>query len=335
MTATLPTSLATMGQLVQPGLRKAVAELNPSVRHVVSYHLGWTDERGNPTSGGGGKALRPALASLSALAVGAQPECALPGAVAVELVHNFSLLHDDVMDGDVQRRHRTTAWRLFGVPAAILAGDAMLTLAVDVLERAAEPLATRCLTDAVQRLIAGQSMDVEFEHRHDVTLDECLAMAEGKTGALMRAATSIGAVLAGASPTAVADLEQFGAHLGLAFQLVDDLLGIWGSPQVTGKPVLADLRVRKKSVPVVAALTSDTPAGDELREMYLATDPPTEQELHTMADLVVKAGGLAWTETEARRQAHAAYACLDALDPPPDPRQALWELACFVTEREL
>jgi geranylgeranyl diphosphate synthase type I len=338
MTATLPKPVTIAGDLVQPALRKAVAGLDGSVRHVVSYHLGWVDEHGNPTTGSGGKALRPALTLLAAQAAGATPERALPGATAVELVHNFSLLHDDVMDGDMERRHRPTAWRLFGVGAAILAGDALLTLAVDVLQQQADSptarAATACLTDTVQRLIAGQSADVAFERRADVTLGECLAMAAGKTGALMRCATSIGAILVGAPPEVVDTLGQYGAHLGLAFQLVDDMLGIWGTPGATGKPVLADLRVRKRSVPVVAALSSGTPAGERLREFYRHPEPPREEDLPTMADLVERAGGLAWTEAEARRHVQAAGDCLATLDAPPEARDALWQIALFVTERD-
>ncbi|PXY30064.1 dimethylallyltranstransferase [Prauserella sp. PE36] len=334
MTATLPSEVTATQALVQPALRDAVGELRPPMRRIVSYHLGWTDEHGQARNGGGGKALRPALALLAAQAVRAGPEAALPGAVAVELVHNFSLLHDDVMDGDLERRHRPTVWRLFGTPAAILAGDALLTLAVDVLERAADPTATRCLTASVQDLIAGQSQDVGFETRMDVGLDECLEMAAGKTAALMRCAAEVGALLGRASPVASGLLAEFGRCLGMAFQLVDDLLGIWGSPDVTGKPVLADLRVRKKSVPVVAALDSGTGPGAALRELYGRPDPPTEEELRTMAELIERSGALAWTRDRAQRYVVEARSCLDRLAPPEPIHAALSDLTRFVVERD-
>ncbi|PXY22277.1 polyprenyl synthetase family protein [Prauserella muralis] len=334
MTATLPSEVTATQALVQPALREAVGELRPAMRRIVSYHLGWTDEHGEPRSSGGGKALRPALALLAAQAVRAEPEAALPGAVAVELVHNFSLLHDDVMDGDTERRHRPTVWRLFGTPAAILAGDALLTLAVDVVERAGDPAATRCLTGSVHHLIEGQSADVDFEGRLDVGLQECLDMADGKTGALMRCAAQVGALLGRASPVAAQLLADFGGNLGMAFQLVDDLLGIWGSPEVTGKPVLADLRVRKKSVPVVAALDSRTADGARLRELYGRTDPPTEEELHTMAELIERSGALAWTRDRAQRYVAQAQTCLDRLHPPPPIHAALTDLTRFVLERD-
>lgn len=333
MTATLPSEVTTIQSLVQPALRAEVAELEPSVQRVVSYHLGWTDENGTPAEVGTGKALRPALVLLAAQAVHSSPEAALPGAVAVELVHNFSLLHDDVMDGDTERRHRPTVWRLFGTPAAILAGDALLTRATEVLNRT-DCTVTDCLTTTVQRLIVGQSADVDFENRHDVELTECLEMASDKTGALMRSATEIGARLGGADPQTSALLAEFGHDLGMVFQLVDDLLGIQGSQDVTGKPELADLRVRKKSVPVVAALNSGTGAGASLRELYRQPDPPTEKDLHVMADLIDGSGALAWTRDRAERYAIDAASCLDRIAAPTAIRGALNNLTRFILERD-
>src|SRR5699024_6788589 len=226
----LPDEAGTARELVEPGLRAAVEELDPEIRDVVRYHLGWVDRSGNPVTGGGGKALRPALTVLCAQAAGVDPGAAVPGAVAVELVHNFSLLHDDVMDGDTERRSRPTVWWLYGVPTAILAGDALLTLAVEVVERSGDHADTRRGTGAVQELIRGQRQDVGFERRHEVALHECLEMADGKTGALMCCAAGIGPLLAGAPPETARTLGRFGRELGMAFQLVDDLLGIRGDP---------------------------------------------------------------------------------------------------------
>ncbi len=271
----MPEGVALARDLVGPAMESAIARLTPDVRVVAAYHLGFADAAGNPTGNGngagkGGKALRPALALLSARAAGAPPERGVTAAVAVELVHNFSLLHDDIMDNDTERRHRPTAWTVFGVGAAILAGDALLALAQDLLLEDGNPQgawAARCLSAAVQRLIGGQGSDLAFEKRDDVTLAECLDMAGDKTAALMACACSIGAVHLGAPPTLAMGLAGFGAHVGLAFQLTDDLLGIWGAPEVTGKPVRADLRARKKSLPVVAALNSGTPGAAELRAL--------------------------------------------------------------------
>src|SRR6204780_4942666 len=252
----MPAGVAVARDLVGPATEAAISRLSPRVRLVAAYHYGLADAEGNPVRVGSGKALRPALALLSARAAGVAPERGVSAAVAVELVHNFSLLHDDIMDGDTERRHRPTAWTVFGVGAAILAGDALLCLAQDILLADQAPQgvwAARCLSAAVHRLIAGQGADLAFERRDDVTLDQCLEMAGDKTAALMACACSIGAIYVGAPAELAMGLAGFGAHAGLAFQLTDDLLGIWGAPEVTGKPVRSDLRTRKKSLPVLAA----------------------------------------------------------------------------------
>ncbi|MGH3828761.1 MAG: polyprenyl synthetase family protein, partial [Pseudonocardiaceae bacterium] len=268
--------LAWSRTVVEPALRAAIDTLPASMQRIAGYHCGWWNEHGQPyqTSekgpkkaagkGSGGKAIRPTLVLLSAQAVGGVLAVAVPAATAVELVHNFSLLHDDILDGDLTRRHRPTAWSVFGLNAAILAGDALLTLALDVLAASGHPAATdttRMLTATVQKLIDGQSTDLTFEQHVQVELAECLSMVGKKTGSLISCACAMGASFGGGSPALVERLRGFGAHLGLAFQHMDDLLGIWGDPVVTGKPVYSDLLSRKKSLPVVAALNSDTTAG--------------------------------------------------------------------------
>src|SRR5215469_10027550 len=290
MTATIPAGVESARDLVGPAIAAALDRLSPDVRVVAAYHLGLAGADGRPAAKGStGKALRPALAVLSARAAGAEPERGVAPAAAVEFVHNFSLLHDDIMDGDTERRHRPTAWTVFGVGAAILAGDALLQLAHDLLLEGPAPQglwASRCLSASVQRLIAGQGADLAFERRDDVTLEQCRQMAADKTAALMACACSIGAIYVGA-PAVAMGLAEFGAHVGLAFQLTDDLLGIWGAPDVTGKPVRADLRARKKSLPVVAALNSGTPAAAELRALLTDPAPLTEEDLIHAAGLVV------------------------------------------------
>ena len=333
----MPEGVALARDLVGPAMEAAIARLTPDVRVVAAYHLGLADAEGNPTRGGSGKALRPALALLSARAAGSPPERGVTSAVAVELVHNFSLLHDDIMDGDTERRHRPTAWTVFGVGAAILAGDALLALAQEMLLESEAPQgawAARCLSAAVQRLIGGQGSDLAFEKRDDVTLAECLDMAGDKTAALMACACSIGAVHLGAPPSLAMSLAGFGAHVGLAFQLTDDLLGIWGAPEVTGKPVRADLRARKKSLPVVAALSSGLPEAAELRTLLTDPDPLTEGDLIRAADLVVAAGGRQWAENEADAQLDAANASLAEVDIRADVRAELTAIAEFITARQ-
>jgi geranylgeranyl diphosphate synthase type I len=348
MSVQSPEVLERVRVLTTPAMREAVARLEPSIARVAAYHLGWVDVSGAPVVGNGGKAIRPALAVLSAEAVGASPDVALPGAVAVELVHNFSLLHDDLMDGDEERRHRPTSWKVFGPAMAILAGDALLALAEDVLLEAPDetgPRAARHLTEATDRLITGQAEDLSFESRLDVSVEECLVMTGNKTGALLACASSIGAVLAGAPAAAVEALSGFGYHLGLAFQAVDDLLGIWGLPEITGKPSWSDLRQRKKSVPVAHALSSGGRIGERLAALLgndlggvrVAEGGPrlSDEDLALAAKLVQEAGGRDLTMAEAQRQLELALERLDAVEAPGRPRDELIDLARFVTTRDL
>jgi geranylgeranyl diphosphate synthase type I len=317
-------------------MKAAVGTLPPSMRRIAGYHLGWWDRFGVHVSKDGGKAIRPTLVLLSAAVVGGSPRESVPAATAVELVHNFSLLHDDVMDGDLTRRHRPTAWSVFGIGAAILAGDALLTLALDVLAASGHPAATaamRTLSSAVQELVDGQCADVEFEQKSTVDLMECERMAAGKTAALIGSACALGGMFAQAAPEQVVHLRTFGEQLGLAFQHVDDLLGIWGKPRLTGKPVFSDLRNRKKSLPVVAAMTSNTAAGQELAELYARATPPTDEELPHIATLVEKAGGRSWSQSQANDLLARALVRLYELGPSSPATAELSDLVHLLTHR--
>jgi geranylgeranyl diphosphate synthase type I len=323
--------------VVDPAMRAAVDTLPAAMRRVAGYHFGWWDADGTPRAGDAGKAIRPTLAVLCAEAVGGSAVDAVPAAVAVEMVHNFSLLHDDVMDRDVSRRHRPTAWTVFGVSAAILAGDALLTLAYDVLAVSGHPRAQdamRMVSSAVQDLVEGQCEDVSFEGRSDVDLSECLTMAGEKTGALLACSTAVGALFGGGAADQVEHLRVFGEHLGLAFQLVDDLLGIWGDPHVTGKPVHSDLVSRKKSLPVVAALTAGVPAADELALLYGRPTELSDVELARAAELVEVAGGRSWTQREAVDQLDLALAELSLAAPVDRAAAELTALAKLITRRD-
>lgn len=329
-------ALTRYAPLISPALDAAFARLHPRLSLVARYHHGDVEADGSPAQAGG-KALRPALAMLSAEAVAGEVGPAVAGAVAVELVHDFSLLHDDVMDRDTSRRHRPTAWTVFGTGAAVLAGDALLSVAdalVAELSDAAGRTARALLSQAVLELTAGQMDDLDFENRLDVSPQDYLSMAGRKTGALLSCSCAIGAALGGAPAPIVSRLGEFGAHLGLAFQLVDDLLGIWGEPRRTGKPVLSDIRSRKKSAPVVAALNQSTYDVSRLRDYMADTYPATEELLVELADVIEAAGGRAWTETELARQRQLADAALDVLPLAPAAAVSLRALVDFVSGRD-
>jgi geranylgeranyl diphosphate synthase type I len=331
----LSSVLATGREALEPALRDAVRTyLSPELGRIADYHIGWADADGRPVSTWGGKLVRPTLALLSARAANGTVADGVPAAVAMELVHNFSLLHDDIMDGDTTRRGRETAWTAFGVPGAILAGDAMVAAATSVLldsDGKGAASAAGSLMTSTQRMISGQGADVSFEQRSDVTLAECVQMAGDKTGALLSCACSLGADLVGADRALVGRLAAFGEHIGLAFQLVDDMLGIWGEEKQTGKQVGADLRVRKKSLPVVAALNAA--GSEELAGLYFRPEPLSEQDVQRVTALVERGGGRDWARDEAARQLASAEECLTAAGIADPVRHELQEIAGFIVGR--
>jgi geranylgeranyl diphosphate synthase type I len=323
---------------VDPQLRAAVDSLPGAMRRIARYHFGWEHADGTPATGNAGKAIRPALVLTAAAALGGPGAhaAAVRAAVAVELVHNFTLLHDDVMDRDTTRRHRPTAWTVFGDADAILAGDALQALALRLLAEdphpASAPAAAR-LAACVVELCEGQHVDTALERRApaEVALDEVLGMAEAKTGALLGCACALGGLYAGAAAEDVEALDAFGREAGLAFQLIDDVIGIWGDPSRTGKPAGADLAARKKSLPVVAALASGTPAAAELAELYRA--PYDGEDLEPIVLAVERGGGRDWAQVQAAD--HMARAMQELARAIPDPEAAggLLALAEFVTRR--
>ncbi|RSS80454.1 polyprenyl synthetase family protein [Streptomyces sp. WAC06614] len=321
-------------ETVHPQLRRTVDRLPGPMGRVARYHFGWQNADGSPAEGLAGKAIRPALVLAAARALGGRPEDALPAAVAVELAHNFTLLHDDVIDEDVRRRGRATAWTVFGIPDAIITGDAMMSLAQQLLAEDPHPAsaaASARLSACIVELCAGQQADCAFEERPQVPLDECLTMAVAKTGALLGCACAMGALYAGAGPDEVDAMDAFGREAGLAFQLIDDLLGIWGDPEHTGKPAGADLIARKKSLPVVAALTSGTAAGEELAALYAG--PMTGDDVRRAAEAVDRAGGRDWAQAHAADRMGRAVQQLARAVPDLAAAGGLLALAEFVTRR--
>jgi len=296
---------------------------------MMRYHLGWTDEHFAPAQVNSGKRIRPmlcVLACASASAGGAQSGAqAIPAAAGIELLHNFSLIHDDVEDNSPTRRGRPALWTLWGVPQAINSGDGMLTIAhvaIDRLRLHGVPpervLDVHGIFDgACLSLTHGQYLDISFESRQHVSVDEYLHMIAGKTSALIGACTAIGATMAGSD--AVTHYETFGRELGLAFQIQDDILGIWGDEALTGKSAESDMATRKKSLPAVYALERS----ERLRALYAAPEVDVPSAIAEM-DAV---GARTFAEQAAREHHERAMESLRASDASGDAGQALFELA--------
>jgi geranylgeranyl diphosphate synthase, type I len=337
--------LARSRKAIEPAMRTAVDGLVPMLREVASYHMGWTDAAGNPMEEAvGGKGIRPTLAMLGAEAAGGKGDAGITAAVAVELVHNFSLIHDDIIDVDIERHHRPTVWLVYGIARAIVAGDSLQVLAHQVLLKSpyqTSAAASVVLADATAEMIGGQADDIEFERRRNVSLEQCMSMSAGKTGALLGCASSLGAILAGAPVETVDALRDYGRHLGLAFQAVDDLLGIWGDPSTTGKPAGSDLRQRKKSMPVVSALSAEGPEAEELRTLLMGSEdgahpnePMPADDVERATYLVESCGGRDWTTARAKADLDSALNALERAPLAAAPHRNLAELAVFVVERE-
>ncbi|MFD5074651.1 polyprenyl synthetase family protein [Streptomyces sp. NPDC058371] len=328
--------------LVAPALTEALGTLHPWVEEMAGYALGRREVGGAPAAHSSGKGVRQALAVLGAEAAGASAATGVPAAVSVELVHTFSLLHDDIMDGDPMRRGRPAVWKAYGTGPAVLAGDALFALAVETLavetttDGTSAAGAVRLLTTALGDLVHGQADDLLFARRpwtgpDAVTVSAYETMAERKTGALLGCALALGARLAGAPAETVTALDRVGRHLGVTFQIVDDLLGIWGDPAVTGKPVHSDLRQAKKTLPVLAALNTAEGAG--LAELLTSRPALDDAGVRRAATLVEECGGRTAALREARRHLARAHAILAAAPLDPGATADLRTLLAALTHR--
>ncbi|HVB13187.1 MAG TPA: polyprenyl synthetase family protein [Candidatus Dormibacteraeota bacterium] len=287
---------------IQQGLGEVMDHLPTEVVEPARYHLGLLPGA-RP-----GKALRPTLTLLLADALGAPSEAALPLALAVQLVHDFSLLHDDIVDGDRSRRGQPALWVKDGMPVALNTGDALLTAAFCVISTADLPSrtttrGTRRLSAATMEMVGGQQADISATGAPTADLPQYLSMVERKTGALMGAAAALGGIAAGGSGATVDACESFGRTLGVAFQLRDDVLGVFGDSAETGKPVGNDLLRGKQGLPMVLALAGNGQVCHTVRS-WLAPPGLRRRDLAAAVELLREGGvaercqGLTTTWTE-------------------------------------
>ena len=245
------------------GLRDCLSGNSSKVYDMLRYFMGWTDVEGNPTVAVGGTALRPTLCLFACEAVGGSVKQAMPAAVALELIHIFSLIHDDIQDRDEIRRHRPTLWAVWGIPKSLEAGNVLRVVADSSLRSLVSEGVTQSqalagvnlLTQAYLEMIEGQYLDLSYEGRPDIGMQDYLTMISRKTGALIRCSLHLGAAIGTRDEATMASFRECGRALGYVFQIRDDYLGIWGDESSTGKPVGADIRRKKNSFPVVYAMS--------------------------------------------------------------------------------
>ncbi len=317
-------------------------QIAPLFWEMVDYHFGWQragDVDVAPNIGG--KRIRPLLMLLVARAVSGRSDHALPAALAIEIIHNFTLIHDDVMDASTERRHRTTLWVRWGEAQAINAGDGLYALGMGAMLRlrrhgvpADKTLAAMdLLLDACRATVEGQMLDVGFEQRTDVTPDEYLTMIAGKSGALIEVAARIGALLSTDDAATIDAYAGFGLSLGMAFQIWDDYLGAWGEAALTGKSATSDIEGRKKSYPVLLAFR-DAPAEVQARLHAIYAQPEiTPVDVEEIYDALAQVEAQQKTRDLIEIYFQRALAALDSVHVDNDSQRALRELALFLVER--
>jgi geranylgeranyl diphosphate synthase, type I len=307
----------------------------PDFAVMLEYPLGWVDERRKPYTQTAGKRIRPLVLLLCCEATGGKWQSALPAAAAVELLHNFTLLHDDIQDESPLRHGRPTVWKLWGRANAINAGDALFTLAYCALQNLANTTPPevvlqvwRVFNDTMLLLTRGQHLDMRFEQQPTVTADEYTTMIEGKTAALLAACAQIGALVGGHDAARAAEFGAFGMNLGIAFQIHDDILDIWGDPKQTGKAAANDIVVKKKSLPVIYGLERSA----ELAALY-ERESFTADEVQTAIRLLDSVGAREYATQLENSYYETALDALERAQPQGDAGATLRGLAAWLFQR--
>jgi geranylgeranyl diphosphate synthase type I len=323
---------------IESELQRQVARLDePRTRpfyEMLTYHMGWTGEGAGMEAQG--KRIRPRLVLLTAASCNADWQSALPAAAAVELIHNFSLVHDDIQDNSDLRRGRSTVWRKWGEAYAINAGDALFILAhlalSELRDRFTAEVALKAeavIDRACLDLTRGQYLDMSYESQSGLTIKDYWPMVAGKTAALLSACTQVGAILGNADESTQEAYRDFGHYLGLAFQVHDDYLGIWGDSALTGKSTDSDLVTGKKSLPVLYGLGKDGPFARRRAE-----GPVSAEEVPTLADQLAREGAKVFTQETADQMTDLALQSLRQANPQADAGEELFELANLLLNRQ-
>jgi geranylgeranyl diphosphate synthase type I len=308
---------------------KKLAGPGDGLQAMAGYAMGWTGA--GDGSDFTGKRIRPLLCLLTAGAADGDWHSALPGACAIELIHSFSLIHDDIQDESPIRRGRPSVWRQYGPAHAINIGDAIFALAFSALAEAPSGTAAaslRILTSTCLQLTAGQALDMTYAGMEIVHAPQYLEMITGKTAALIAASCELGAVAAEAVPETVTAFREFGQALGMAFQIQDDYLGIWGDPATIGKPSGSDLLLRKKSLPIVFAL------GRSAAFRALLSGDLHAESLPALISELEACGAKAHTEDQVSEWTGRAFSALSSVDAGNEYGRALEELAQALLKRE-
>ncbi len=337
----------TMLQAIEEELQNQIARLDQprtqQFHEMLTYHMGWTGEGAGSVAAG--KRIRPLLVLLTvASIIGKDIEAEAEGnhwlyaksaAAAIELVHNFSLVHDDIQDNSDKRRGRHTVWVKWGAPMAINAGDALFVIASQAINDLAKYYpaevvvkSARILNDTCLDLTRGQFLDMSYEERNDLSLEDYWPMIGGKTSALLSACTHIGALLGNADEKQQETFRLFGYHLGHAFQVQDDILGIWGDEAVTGKSAASDLVEGKNSLPVLYALGLNGKFAERWQQ-----GPITIGEVKEAAEQLENEGGKSYANEMSEKETQKALSYLEEANPQGEAGRIIHELTNMLLKR--
>lgn len=308
---------------------------------MIRYHLGWTDEHGHSTEGSPGKLLRPTLCLLACEAVGGNWRLALPAAAALELTHNFTLIHDDIQDRSKERRHRPTIWKIWGIAQGINAGDGMWAISQLALHRLQQNgfppektiAASRLLSETCLRLCEGQYLDISYQSHPRITIKDYLEMIQKKTAQLFRCSLTLGALLGTGDPVLISRFDSFGKALGLAFQIHDDLLGICQEEKVTGKSSYTDITEKKKTLPIIYAQRQSR--GEEKEKFSCIYSKPkvSARDVCEVLQILRSTGAEGYTERFRQRYYRQALRELQEMRLPSWAKDELEEVAAFMLEQ--
>ncbi|MEM7346526.1 MAG: polyprenyl synthetase family protein [Chloroflexota bacterium] len=326
---------------VDATIKNLLTDIPEEINLIIQYHFGWVDQEFTPTTSGRGKMFRPTINLLVFDAITGDHKAALPVAAAIEIIHNFSLLHDDIEDNDRERRGRPTAWTIWGQPRVINAGDFLYSLAYKSLYELENTFPTdrifavsRLINEACLALTAGQDLDLRFETLDDVSTKMYVDMVYKKTGALINAAILGGAKLATSDKTIIENYGQFARNIGIAFQIQDDILGIWGDRTKTGKSTDNDLRRKKKTLPVIYMIDQATGTRkEELERLYATLDPLSGDEISFVRESLAETQAQAYAKQEADTYRQNAFDALDRLQIDNQAQIELETIAKFLVDR--
>ena len=341
-TVPMPGMFARYRSDLNDSMRSYLSDDHTAVYDMLRYYLGWVDTDGNPCLATEGKALRPTLCLFACEATGGSVGQAMPAAVALELIHSFSLIHDDIQDGDETRHHRPTLWAVWDVPKALTAGNVLRMVADRSLDQLvdrgmdhARALDVVCLlTEAYLEMVEGQYLDISYEGRHDIGMRQYFEMIARKTGALIRCSLNLGALIGSGDPAAVDAFRSFGRSLGYVFQIQDDVLGVWGDQQSTGKPVGADITRKKSSLPVVHAMSESEGSAHRLLVDIYRKESLDEGDVADVLEIMDGVRTREYALRLAAQHCEVGMEALSAIELEPEAQREAEELAHFLLVRQ-